>query len=88
MAVVDGRAEKRSGGGIADGNDILRRLTQGPTPRVHERSSSAPTVPANDHPVCSQCGTEEWDNVTAERGRERDVPFNRCNHCGNEWESA
>lgn len=34
---------------------------------------------------CPKCGSEEWDNVTAERGRERDVPFNRCNQCDNEW---
>lgn len=37
--------------------------------------------------LCPQCGTEEWDRVTAERGRERDVPFNRCARCNNEWEA-
>lgn len=38
--------------------------------------------------LCPQCGTEEWDHVTAERGRERDVPFNRCCHCDHEWEAV
>jgi hypothetical protein len=36
---------------------------------------------------CPKCGAEEWDRVDAERGRERDVPFNRCCRCGNEWEA-
>jgi len=36
---------------------------------------------------CPKCGSEEWDLVSAERGRERDVPFNRCNKCENEWQS-
>lgn len=38
--------------------------------------------------LCPQCGTEEWDRVTAERGRERDVPFNRCCQCNNEWAAS
>jgi DNA-directed RNA polymerase subunit M/transcription elongation factor TFIIS len=36
---------------------------------------------------CPKCGAEEGDRVDAERGRERDVPFNRCCRCGNEWEA-
>ncbi len=36
--------------------------------------------------LCPQCGSEEWDYVAAERGRERDVPFNRCYHCDHEWD--
>jgi hypothetical protein len=35
--------------------------------------------------LCPHCGSEEWNSVTAERGRERDVPFNRCNKCEREW---
>lgn len=38
--------------------------------------------------LCPHCGSEEWDRVTAERGRERDVPFNRCNRCDREWGSS
>jgi hypothetical protein len=37
---------------------------------------------------CPRCGSVEWDRVDAERGRERDVPFNRCTHCDSEWEAA
>jgi hypothetical protein len=38
--------------------------------------------------LCPQCGSEEWDRVDSERGRERDVPFNRCYHCAREWNGA
>lgn len=38
--------------------------------------------------LCPHCGSEEWDHVTAERGRERDVPFSRCNRCEREWGSS
>lgn len=37
--------------------------------------------------LCPHCGTEEWDRVEAERGREQDVPFNRCLRCDREWEA-
>ncbi len=40
-----------------------------------------------DPQSCPHCGSFEWDRVTAERGRERDVPFNRCAHCEREWET-
>lgn len=88
MAIVDGRNTKRSGGGIAEGNDILRRLTQGAVSHDYPacatfRGGKCSCDEADK--LCPQCGAEEWDHVTAERGRERDVPFNRCYHCGNEW---
>jgi DNA-directed RNA polymerase subunit M/transcription elongation factor TFIIS len=37
---------------------------------------------------CPSCASEEWDRIDYERGRERDVPFIRCWHCGHEWEAA
>lgn len=46
-----------------------------------------PTESPAEH-LCPRCGTEEWDRVDAERGRERDVPFNRCCHCEHEWEAS
>lgn len=36
--------------------------------------------------LCPECGIGEWDRVDYERGRERDVPFNRC-YNDHEWEA-
>jgi hypothetical protein len=54
--------------------------TPGEPPRHVRYSNVAPWE-------CPKCGAEEGDRVDAERGRERDVPFNRCCRCGNEWEA-
>lgn len=88
MAIVDGRGTKRSGGGIAEGNDILRRLTQGPAPVSHDYPACATfrggkcTCDETDK-LCPHCGSEEWDRIT-----DRTSPgasFNRCNRCEREW---
>jgi Zn ribbon nucleic-acid-binding protein len=44
---------------------------------------NTPSVQPGD--VCPRCESEEWDEINWERGRERDVPFNRCYHCEHEW---
>jgi DNA-directed RNA polymerase subunit M/transcription elongation factor TFIIS len=51
------------------------------------RSPLPARSPRQQDEECPQCYSIEWDRVTAERGRERDVPFKRCHHCGNEWEA-
>ena len=42
-------------------------------------------LPAKSTDKCLCCGSEEWDQIESERGRERDGPFRRCYYCKSEW---
>lgn len=92
MAIVDGRpsGRKPSADPKREGLQILANLTGKPShdyPACAIFRGGKCTCDEADK-LCPHCGSEEWDHVTAERGRERDVPFNRCNRCEREWDAA
>lgn len=39
----------------------------------------------NKPETCPKCGSEAWDRIEHERGREGQKPFNRCWPCEHEW---